>query len=553
MAEPGARLALVVESLTEDVARILGASPGRIDAETPLTQLGLDSLMAVELSQRLGARLGVEVPSMKLLVGGGIRKLAEQILPRLAPTRQTDSAPTNPANPRAKGDAWLPLSYQQLPIWRLERAHPGQSFYNLANLLHCHGPMDAAALERAWLNLLERHEALRMRFRDSAGEPRQRVLDAPNPLRTEDLGPLSESEREAAAHRLLAEESTRPFQIEEEAPIRARWARFSDRESALLVTLHHLCGDGTSVRLALEDLVAEYRAVLGGIDRSTTIAPRGYLEFVQWQRERFGGAACAEAIGPWRRALGNRLPPLPLPTDFPRPERSSHRGERQPFRVPAEVARGLRELSAQENATLFATLLAALALLVRRAAGVEGFCLGTFVANRDRSEWASVIGCFTNCVPIPVDLRGAPMVRDLLRHARDSIADALSRAELPFALLVERFRSEPPSPAPWLPVVLILHSEVEVATGVRVRVTDEVEAVYAEGANRGAKRDWTFHCFEAAQGLTGYLEYDTELFRADTAARACVEFEQLLARIVADPDRTLSPLADSPAAAPASP
>jgi acyl transferase domain-containing protein/acyl carrier protein len=56
--------------LVEQAARILGAaSPEDVDPELPLIQLGLDSLMAVELRNRVGSALGTP-PSIAVLLGG---------------------------------------------------------------------------------------------------------------------------------------------------------------------------------------------------------------------------------------------------------------------------------------------------------------------------------------------------------------------------------------------------------------------------------------------------------------------------------------------------
>lgn len=69
------------ESILEEVARVLGTSPKKLDTEQPLANLGLDSLMAVELTNALKNRLGVDVPTMKLMEGGSVAQLAKELLP----------------------------------------------------------------------------------------------------------------------------------------------------------------------------------------------------------------------------------------------------------------------------------------------------------------------------------------------------------------------------------------------------------------------------------------------------------------------------------------
>jgi acyl carrier protein len=70
------RTGLLQDYVLEQVARVLGTSPGQVDAERPLTTVGLDSLMAFELKNRLEGELRVEVSPMKLMEGVSAAGLA---------------------------------------------------------------------------------------------------------------------------------------------------------------------------------------------------------------------------------------------------------------------------------------------------------------------------------------------------------------------------------------------------------------------------------------------------------------------------------------------
>ena len=54
--------------------------PASIDAREPLTAFGIDSLMAVELKNRVDRDLGLSVPLVHYLDGSGIGRLAEALL-----------------------------------------------------------------------------------------------------------------------------------------------------------------------------------------------------------------------------------------------------------------------------------------------------------------------------------------------------------------------------------------------------------------------------------------------------------------------------------------
>jgi acyl transferase domain-containing protein/acyl carrier protein len=79
-ADSAKRPQLLQSYVTEQVARVLGLSPSQIDIQQPLTNLGLDSLMAVELKNRISADLGVNVPMVKFLQGFSVTQAATLLL-----------------------------------------------------------------------------------------------------------------------------------------------------------------------------------------------------------------------------------------------------------------------------------------------------------------------------------------------------------------------------------------------------------------------------------------------------------------------------------------
>jgi NAD(P)-dependent dehydrogenase (short-subunit alcohol dehydrogenase family)/acyl carrier protein len=91
-AGPAERAQLLQSYVTEQVARVLGLSPSQLDLQQPLTNLGLDSLMAVELKNRISADLGVNVPMVKFLQGFSVAQAASQLLEQLTAEVDNPSA-----------------------------------------------------------------------------------------------------------------------------------------------------------------------------------------------------------------------------------------------------------------------------------------------------------------------------------------------------------------------------------------------------------------------------------------------------------------------------
>jgi aryl carrier-like protein len=69
----------LVEAIKEHMGRVLGMRAAEIDVDRPLLELGLDSLMGVELSEVM-TRENIPIPVMELIQSGSIRNMAERIL-----------------------------------------------------------------------------------------------------------------------------------------------------------------------------------------------------------------------------------------------------------------------------------------------------------------------------------------------------------------------------------------------------------------------------------------------------------------------------------------
>lgn len=85
---PAERRALLVTFVHNEVARVLGFTPASLDPNASLVELGLDSLMAVQLRNTLRSQLAADLPVKELLEGPTVVQLADvlaDVLDRAAP------------------------------------------------------------------------------------------------------------------------------------------------------------------------------------------------------------------------------------------------------------------------------------------------------------------------------------------------------------------------------------------------------------------------------------------------------------------------------------
>jgi acyl carrier protein len=91
--DPAERQQFVSTQIRDQLARVLGMSPAKVDIEQPLLNLGLDSLMAVEIGNQIQAMVGVDVPTMKFMEGLSIAGLSAYVIQQLSGEEASAAAP----------------------------------------------------------------------------------------------------------------------------------------------------------------------------------------------------------------------------------------------------------------------------------------------------------------------------------------------------------------------------------------------------------------------------------------------------------------------------
>jgi nonribosomal peptide synthetase DhbF len=436
----------------------------------------------------------------------------------------------------------FPLSFAQQRLWFFNRLEGPSPTYNVPVVARMTGTPDVAALDAALADVVTRHESLRTVFGEADGEPYQRVLPADaTGLRLEVLdsepGRIDKDIREVVEH---------PFDLEGDLPVRARLFRVTADEHVLVLVMHHVVCDGWSMTPLLRDLGTAYAARLGGTAPDWEPLPVQYADYTLWQRDLLGEESDPESLisaqlAYWREALADLPEELELPYDRVRPPIASYHGQEIGFELSAETHAGLLDIARRSQSTLFMVVQAAVAALLSRLGAGTDIPLGTAVAGRTDKALDDLVGFFINTQVLRTDVSGAPTFTELLGRVRESSLDAFTHQDVPFERIVEELnpvRSR--AKHPLFQIGLELHGgELRLELpGLDTRVELLKMAV--------AKFDLSFTLWEhtaadgTPQGLTGTLEYATELFDAGTAATLAERFTRFLAALVADPDRDLA-------------
>ncbi|WP_430789523.1 amino acid adenylation domain-containing protein [Actinoplanes sp. G11-F43] len=524
----------VEQLLAELFGQVLGVD--RVGADDGFFDLGGHSLLATRLVNRIRAVFGA---------GIGVRDVFQAPTPAGLARRIQEAAgrPVRPPLTPAEPGAEVPLSYAQHRLWFLNELDGPSPLYNIPVALRLDHELDPAALAEALADVTGRHEALRTVYRERDGEPRQVVLDGARPVLTVlDLEPgeLDEAVTAAAGH---------VFDLSRDVVLRAWLVRPAGRNQVLVLVVHHIAGDGSSMAPLLRDLTTAYRARLSGRAPDWAPLPVRYTDYTVWQRRVLGDPADPDSpvrrqLDFWRAALDGAPPVLDLPADRPRPARAGHRGDAVPFQLDAAAHTALVRVARATGASLFMVLQAGFAAVLTRLGAGTDIPIGTVVAGRDDEALDDLVGFFVNTLVLRTDVSGDPTFGTLLERVRDADLAAYEHQDLPFERLVEELNpARSTAHHPLFQVMLLVRDtaaadpdgspfagpELPLGPG-----TVKFDLTLSVGERRDAAG--------APAGLDGSLEYTADLFDPQTAVLLTERLARLLTAAATDPERPVGEL-----------
>ena len=419
------RLAEIRDRVEAIVAQVLGLT-GTVDVHAPLYEMGLDSLVAVEIKNRVEKELGAPLSVRDLIEGASIESIAESLAggvgatvdaPKSAAPAVDRTIVPDPANRYAP----FPLTEMQQAYWLGRRSDV--ELGNVGCYLYTEfdtSVVDVERAEQAFNALIRRHDMLRAvigpdgqqrvlpeapyyRFEvlDLRGEPGEAELDRlrrelPQRLVDPDVWPLfdirvtvlDDRVRLHTGFDLIALDAASIFAL------RREWGRLYDDPGA----------DLQEIGLSFRDYVLEERA---------------YRETDAWK--------ASEAY--WRKRAPTLPggPDLPLARDLSQRDRPSF--ERHRVVVPKAAADALKRQAQARNLTLSTLLAAAYDDTLAAWSRSAHFSLTVTSFNRPQHhpDIGALLGDFTSTILLEVDA-GAPRFEDRATRLARQLSEDLEHS-----------------------------------------------------------------------------------------------------------------------------
>ena len=381
--------ATVNTTVLRTVARALGGEESALDTDEPLQNLGLDSLMALEIKDELSVSLGIMLPLTALLDGCTVAGLTETVLSMLdIPQEPAKARSPAPATTGTQASAFAPdrrSRHEPFPLSDLQQAYlVGRTgAFELGNVSTYFfievdlELVDLAKLADSFRQMVDRHDMLRAVV---SPDGYQRVLpEVPRyEIRTEDLSGCTEAERGQRLSETSAEMKDQVFDTSQWPLFDIRTTRINDRTTRLHIGLDALIIDVWSTSTLFHEWAIAYRGEAGQLPELALT----YRDYVLAARALEGGPLHTRSLEYWRGRLPD-LPPapdLPLrqnPASLERPEFTHRSG-----RLPAERWASFKRHAAAAGVTPSVAICTAYAQVLAAWSKSADFTLNVLYFNR---------------------------------------------------------------------------------------------------------------------------------------------------------------------------
>ncbi|KAI3396960.1 hypothetical protein diail_11360 [Diaporthe ilicicola] len=444
--------------------------------------LGIDSLVAVEIRSWFLKEVETEVPVFKVLSGGSVQQLLEYVVENipasLTPKRSDTSASleasatpysaSSSGDPKGGGDTSqlgdkqdkeeassvtsastidsreiakpvfqkiLPISPGQSRFWFQKNLMEDQTTSNSTICVSIDGKIRLDNLESAVQNVAARHEALRTSFfMDEDHMPVQAIVETSR-LFLERIVLTDESRVAQEFERL----KRHVYDIEHGDCMRLVHITVTPTKGFLLIGSHHIIMDGISLEVLLNDLQKAYNGQL--------LPERvyQYTEYSEKLRKDLLSGSLQEEIKYWKSEFAS--PPVPLPLlPFSAVKRRStlaaydHNSVSRT--IDSKLAKQIQDTCRQLKANVFHFHLGVFEVLLFKLFGNSDVCIGMADANRSDDQVAKSIGMYLNLLPLRFHLDGQQSFEKLLKDTRTKAYLAMANSRLPFDILLDNVDCE---------------------------------------------------------------------------------------------------------------
>ncbi len=477
---------------------------------TKLRKLNIE-LQLVDSRLRINAPEGVMNKELLEEIKENKEALIQHISNTISKTQQAPLV-------KVANKAYYNLAPAQNRLYYLYEFDNASLAYNTISVVKLNGPLDKGKLAESFKKIVNRHDAFRTSFTTIDGLPVQKVAGELD---------FAVEEFTCAADGVdaIIHDFVRPFDLGKAPLIRVGLVEITGAEYVLMVDMHHIISDGTSIGVLIKDFIRFYEGAApvpvdySYIDYADSLSAGSYKEKIAKERAF------------WLNKFSGELNRSDLPKDFSRPLVRSYRGASIGCELNSTEARELAAMAEKMNCSLFMVVMSVYNILLSKLSNTADIVVGIPVSNRPHADLEDTIGMFVNTLAMRSNVSGDLRFSDFLSSVKTDTLGYFEHQAYQYEDLISDLKLERDSSRNPLFDVMLAYQNFELPelafSGVTMKPWKVDQTI--------AKFDLVLQVEETPGNLRFKFDYSTDIFRADTIERFAGYFRNIVTAVLANP------------------
>ena len=460
-----------------------------ISIEDNFFKLGGDSLSAINLATKIYNKLNIQIGIKYIFDNPTIQSLAFILnsinnSENIVKTLKREYYPTSAAQKRI--------------YYSSQIAGKTSIVYNIPGGIILEKVPDIQKLEKVFNQIINKHESFRTYFELFDGNVVQKIID------TIDFK-LKISHANYKDLENCFKSFVKPFNLNTAPLLRVELVKFENDKCLLLIDMHHIISDGTSLEILIKDLCALYN------NEETDNMLLNYKDFAVWENNNLKNNIFDEDKKYWINQFNNEIPILNLPTNHLRPAEKSFKGSKIYKTLNSELTTKIYKLSQKLGVTPYMILLSSYYILLSKYSSQDDIVIGSPIIGRDNPQLQNIIGMFVNTLPLRAKIDDSSKYIDFLKKIKTLCLNSFEHQTYPLDELINNLDLPRDNSRNLLFDVLFTYQN----NGLKNINLDNIESKYYIPDTKISKFDLSLEAIPNNDTMNLNFEYCTKLFNND--------------------------------------
>ena len=470
--------------------------------------IGMDSLSSISLANTINSNLNLNITVKDIFNYPVISDFSDYICTLTSKTKFDNTFSSVSAS-------FYHLSSAQKRVYYSWLRDKNSLLYNIAGGIIIEGNIDKSKLENCFKTLIERHSSLRTYFEQKDDNIVQIIKDKV------DFKLDYEISDETDVYSIYRN-FVKPFDLSKAPLFRTQLVKLDNKKSLLLLDMHHIISDGTSLNILLQELCDLYNG------ETLSTKELEYKDFTVWEQSQMTTDNFKEQKEYWINQFKDEIPLLNMPTSYPRPSVQNFEGSNYHAKLSKEQFSKINLLAQKLGITPYMLMLSVYYILLSKYTSQDDIVVGTPIVGRDMPELTNMLGMFVNTLALRNSVDHSISFKDFSKQIKENCLNSFKNQTYPFDMLVNDLNiKRDTSRNPLFDVMFVFQNN-----GYPDIHINGMKSEYYIPDNNISKFDLTLEIVPVDNEYSLRFEYCTKLFEEDFIKRLSSHYINILNAIL---------------------